>query len=397
MKNANESLAVLKGLLSSGTVSYQAIFSKAFHSIPIGVYLSQMYFWQENSRYKSKETHQQFEGRTFICRTADEWFEETGMTTEQQSKARETLRPFGVLLEKKAGMPAKLWQHIDLEALVTVLYRYMETGSAVTVDHRSKERYFTRASNGRILPQETVKNRTTYSRELESLESKEESGREIAPPIAPADETVTFGAEKSNEPLQGGGAAGGPGGQPTPRGGNPEDWTWVDDPAPAHVTTYAVPTSETFEAAPGGPTYRADVPAPAEREVVKPAKQKPGVPQIVRDVVAYLNEKTGKAFKAETKGYDTGILARQRDGATLEEMQRVIDNRVAAWGASDKMRECLNPTTLFRPTNFANYLAESNAPKAVQQGQGGPGVLPPNMQRTQSPIHQSPVFGERRV
>lgn len=178
---------------------------------------------------------------------------------------------------------------------------------------------------------------------------------------------------------------------PEQRGGNPEDWTWVDDPTQAHVTTYAVPTSETFEAAPGGPTYRAEVHAPAEREVVKPAKAKPSVPQIVRDVVAYLNEKTGKAFKAETKGYDTGILARQKDGATFEEMQRVIDNRVAAWGASDKMRECLNPTTLFRPTNFANYLAESNAPKAVaapvQPAQSNYGPPPTPTRLTPSTVH----------
>ena len=172
MATTNESLAVLKGLLSGGTVSYQAIFSKAFRSIPIGVYLSQMFFWQENSRYKSKETHQQIEGRTFICRTADEWFDETGMSAEQQSKARETLRPFGVLLEKKAGMPAKLWQHIDLESLVTVINRYLVTGSPVTVDYRSKERLSTRSSNGKFRQQVTVKNRSTY---VESVESEEES------------------------------------------------------------------------------------------------------------------------------------------------------------------------------------------------------------------------------
>lgn len=168
----NESLTVLKGLLSGGTISYQAIFSKAFRSIPIGVYLSQMYFWQENSRYKSKETHQQIDGRTFICRTAEEWFDETGMSAEQQSKARETLRPFGVLLEKKAGMPAKLWQHIDIESLVTVINRYLETGLPVTVDYRSKKRLNTRSSNGKFRQQEAVKNRSTY---VESIESEEES------------------------------------------------------------------------------------------------------------------------------------------------------------------------------------------------------------------------------
>ena len=397
MAATNESLAVLKGLLSSGTVSYQAIFSKAFRSIPIGVYLSQMYFWQENSRYKGRETHQQFEGRTFICRTAEEWFEETGMTTEQQTKARETLRPFGVLLEKKAGMPAKLWQHINLEALVTVINRYLETGSAVTVDHRSKERYFTRASNGRILSQAAVKNRTTYNRELESLESKEESGRENAP-LPPAGENFNFGAEKSNEPLQGGGAAGGPGRQPTPRGGNPEDWTWVDDPAPAHVTTYAVPTSETFEAAPGGPTYRAEVHAPAEREVVKPkaktpkAQPQPRTVEIPESHAAVAQELTRLLCKkhylqksAERLAAEMGWLFSKPVAFALRHIQDSLSSPKGAWAALD-FTGCEDTFTRWRRDE-----------RIRAQAQQGPGASPQTMQRNQHTIHQSPIFGERRL
>ena len=397
MAATNESLAVLKGLLSSGTVSYQAVFSKAFRSIPIGVYLSQMYFWQENSRYKGRETHQQFEGRTFICRTAEEWFEETGMTTEQQTKARETLRPFGVLLEKKAGMPAKLWQHINLEALVTVINRYLETGSAVTVDHRSKERYFTRASNGRILSQAAVKNRTTYNRELESLESKEESGRENAP-LPPAGETFTFGAEKSNEPLQGGGAAGGPGRQPTPRGGNPEDWTWVDDPAPAHVTTYAVPTSETFEAAPGGPTYRAEVHAPAEREVVTPkakaakAQPQPRTVEIPESHAAVAQELTRLLCKkhylqksAERLAAEMGWLFSKPVAFALRHIQDSLSSPKGAWAALD-FTGCEDTFTRWQRDERIRV-----------QAQQGPGASPQTMQRNQHTIHQSPIFGERRL
>ena len=177
------------------------------------------------------------------------------------------------------------------------------------------------------------------------------------------------------------------------------EYPWENEPAdypapPVAVTAFA-PPEMVYETLPGGPTFRAEVHAPAERAVVKPAKAKPGVPQIVRDVVGYLNEKTGKAFKAETKGYNTGIVARQKEGATLEEMKRVIDNRVAAWGASDKMRDCLNPTTLFRPTNFANYLAESNAPKPVAAssspaGQYNPRAGQPSPEPYRFPANYNP-------
>jgi len=179
------------------------------------------------------------------------------------------------------------------------------------------------------------------------------------------------------------------------------EYPWENEPAdypapPVAVTAFA-PPEMVYETLPDGPTFRAEVHAPAERAVVVPKGKtaKPGVPQIVRDVVAYLNEKTGKAFKAETKGYDTGIVARQKEGATLEEMKRVIDNRVAAWGASDKMRDCLNPTTLFRPTNFANYLAESNAPKPVAAssspaGQYNPRAAQPSSEPYRFPANYNP-------
>ena len=263
----NESLTVLKGLLSGGSVSYQAIFSKAFRSIPIGVYLSQMYFWQENSRYKSKETHQQFDGKMFICRTSDEWFEETGMTTEQQIKARETMRSFGVLLEKKAGMPAKLWQHIDVDTLVTVIYRYMETGLPVTVDHRNKVRYFTRASDGKILKQGTVNHRNTYIESIESLESIGRE-RETALPLSagPSEsENPHSEPKEKNAPL----IAPPPPFLPTP--------PMPDLPAPGGplVSVVFAPPTVGHIPIPGGPSVRVETHPPAEVKTIRQTRQKP--------------------------------------------------------------------------------------------------------------------------
>lgn len=70
-------------------------------------------------------------------------------------------------------------------------------------------------------------------------------------------------------------------------------------------------------------------------------------------VLSYLNEKTGKRYRV-TKY----IIARLKDGATVEECQSVIDTKI-----SDpyfiKNPKYLNPETLFRPSNFDRYKNEA--------------------------------------
>ena len=85
-------------------------------------------------------------------------------------------------------------------------------------------------------------------------------------------------------------------------------------------------------------------------------------------VVRYLNEKTGKKFSSKSKETIDHIKARIAEGHTIEDFKRVIDVKVAKWkGKSWKGQsgdvvqgdDLLRPSTLFRPTNFENYLNES--------------------------------------
>lgn len=67
-------------------------------------------------------------------------------------------------------------------------------------------------------------------------------------------------------------------------------------------------------------------------------------------VLAYLNEKTGRLFK--TTGH---IVARLNDGHTIEDCKRVIDGKLVDPYFIENPKY-LNPTTLFRPSNFDRYL-----------------------------------------
>lgn len=81
-----------------------------------------------------------------------------------------------------------------------------------------------------------------------------------------------------------------------------------------------------------------------------------------RDIVDYLNQQAGTAFRASSADTQKHIRARFVEGYSLEDFKRVIDNKVREWGkipaAGEKdMRKYLRPATLFG-TKFESYLQE---------------------------------------
>ena len=94
-------------------------------------------------------------------------------------------------------------------------------------------------------------------------------------------------------------------------------------------------------------------------------------------VIAYLNEKTGKQFKATSAATKKFIRARVKEGYTQQDFVQVIDLKVSQWNTHPEFRAYLRPSTLFNPTNFENYLNEQ------------PAIPVENMQRR---VPQSPVL-----
>lgn len=174
---------ILETLLGGGTVAYHVTFAKAFGSIQAGLWLSQGVFWQCKSKFATRVV---LEGKTYFECTVADFYDQTGLSPEQQSGAKDKLKQAGVLLEKRIGLPSKLFYHIDFEALATVLYRYNETGKAATVKYRDKQRYNTRTVDGKFRPTATVKHRGIIIESNESLES------DIERAPAPGVETSTF-------------------------------------------------------------------------------------------------------------------------------------------------------------------------------------------------------------
>ena len=81
-----------------------------------------------------------------------------------------------------------------------------------------------------------------------------------------------------------------------------------------------------------------------------------------KEIIEYLNNRSGKNYRYTTKATQTHIRARFEEGFSLEDFKRVIDWKTSEWLGNDKMDRYLRPETLFG-TKFESYLNESPVPQ----------------------------------
>lgn len=81
-----------------------------------------------------------------------------------------------------------------------------------------------------------------------------------------------------------------------------------------------------------------------------------------KEIIDYLNDKTGKRFSHKSKANQKLIQARFNEDNSKEDFFTVIDNMTAQWKGNPKMDEYLRPKTLFSG-NFDNYLNQQASNK----------------------------------
>ena len=84
----------------------------------------------------------------------------------------------------------------------------------------------------------------------------------------------------------------------------------------------------------------------------------------LKEIIEYLNSKTNKSYRLNTKDTRKHIEARLKEGFTIDDFKKVIDNKTNKW-LNTEMEQYLRPTTLFG-TKFESYLNEKNIPKKEQ-------------------------------
>ena len=85
----------------------------------------------------------------------------------------------------------------------------------------------------------------------------------------------------------------------------------------------------------------------------------------INDVLIYLNNKAKKKFNITLKANRKFVSARLKDGASVDDMKRVIDFKVSQWANDEKMSTYLRPETLFNSTKFESYLQDAGSKQKV--------------------------------
>lgn len=82
-----------------------------------------------------------------------------------------------------------------------------------------------------------------------------------------------------------------------------------------------------------------------------------------KEIITYLNQKAGTSFR-NVKSNDDFIIARLKEGATMDDLRAVIDLKCKDWIGKPEAKY-LRPETLFNATKFNSYVGLSS----VKQGE----------------------------
>lgn len=83
-----------------------------------------------------------------------------------------------------------------------------------------------------------------------------------------------------------------------------------------------------------------------------------------KDVIEYLNQKAGTAYKDKSKDSRKFIKFRIDEGFTVDDFKTVIDKKVSEWSGTE-MAKYIRPSTLFG-NNFESYLNQKYGAKKNQ-------------------------------
>lgn len=114
---------------------------------------------------------------------------------------------------------------------------------------------------------------------------------------------------------------------------------------------------------------------------------KPNLVKMASDVIDWMNWKLDRAWKTKTPKGDPTVIcrlvqSRLKAGYTADDCRLVIGHRISKWVDDPKMSQYLTPGTIFRPSNFENYLGECSklSPKELARIRTANGFVPRSKQ-----------------
>lgn len=101
----------LVGILAERPIAFYPILARVGGGVGPGLFMSQLLYWTGKSRSRDG----------WIYKTLPEWTSETCLSRYELETARRKWRELGVLEEKRAGLPARLFYRVNCVALTNLL------------------------------------------------------------------------------------------------------------------------------------------------------------------------------------------------------------------------------------------------------------------------------------
>lgn len=115
---------IIRTLLTS-PIAFHAIFAKLTDSVATGVFLSQIYYWNDRTSHKDN----------WFYKTFEDWHKETCLTRREWEKARRTLKGMGIIEYERRGIDPKYWYKLNLDVLIEKILNFcLETEDNATSD-----------------------------------------------------------------------------------------------------------------------------------------------------------------------------------------------------------------------------------------------------------------------
>jgi len=295
----------LESILTDRPVAYHPVLAKALGSINAGLFLSQLLYWQGKGRFGE-----------WTYKTADEFYEELGMSRKQQEGARSILKTRGILQEKLKGVPPTLYFRVVFDELIAVM-------SGVNPDKDSLSggeiKFYKRANLNSTKGPNQIRQKGQIITEITTKSySKEE------------EENLLCRANSENNPMASGSK------QPDIAAGeNLQTEEGNIDQSQNHIS----------------------VPNQKEKEAKKTSRTDTYREQR-QEIISALNAALGSKYSPDSKGAQH-INARLAEGASTAECIAVIEYKAEQWLKDPKLCGFLRPQTLFGAEKFEGYREEA--------------------------------------
>jgi len=295
-----------------------------------GILLSQIVYWNSPGQDGTDRVRVERDGRRWLVRAYDEWWEDCRVTEKRARNAISSLRQIkddqgNSLIETKVwkfqGSPKlHIWLDRDLFARIWSQCVFSSSARGDTSD----------------------------------------TGDNMSPPSDPGP------ASSAHKSEQNGHSPDLPKGQDDLPKGQVDSAERASPPISKTLTETTPPelTDKSVNSV-GSAGADADPPSPNGNGHTQNGKSDPLTEQacqVIDELNRLLKERdTNYGRYKHAKSNLKPIRARLREGASLDECLLVVVHRIEKWWAKPEMREYLRPVTLFRPTKFDGYLQDALA------------------------------------